>query len=116
TDIIRNVLFAAPYVMKQNAERTLLLGPGGGIDILIGKQYRVREIDALELNPDTYRLLRGRPEDKERNRYVPFLRSDSHTRVTIHNVEGRHYVHAHAGGKRYDVVLATGFDPLTAIG
>jgi hypothetical protein len=116
TDILKNVLFAAPYVMKQDAKRTLLLGPGGGIDILIAKLYQVREVTALELNPDTYRLLLGRPEDRERARYVQSLRSDSHTRVTIHNVEGRHYVHAHAGQEGYDVVLATGVDTLTAIG
>ena len=43
-----------------------MIGPGGGVDILVGKLHGAAAIDAVELNPDMYRLLVGRPEDPDR--------------------------------------------------
>lgn len=75
----------------------------------------MREVDALELNPDMYKLLTGRPEDPEREAYTRWLGSDQHTRVTVHNVEARHWAHASSRNGSYDVVLASGVDTLTAV-
>lgn len=113
--IVGTTLWAAPYVLRPESDRTLVLGPGGGIDILVGKAYGVEEIDAVELNPDIYELLLGRPEDPERRAYTRWLESDEQTQVRIFNAEARHFVHANASGPRYDVVLASGVDTLTAI-
>jgi len=113
--ILGTTLWAAPYILRPESGRTLVLGPGGGIDILVGKAYGIQEIDAVELNPDIYELLLGRPEDPERKAYTRWLTSDDNTQVRIFNAEARHFVHARSGGPRYDVVLASGVDTLTAI-
>lgn len=113
--ILGETLWAAPYVLRPDARRTLVIGPGGGIDILVGKAYGATEIDAVELNPDIHALLLGRPEDPERGAYTRFLASDDRTQVRIVNAEARHFVHASATGPSYDIVLASGVDTLTAI-
>ena len=115
SSVLAGALWAAPYALHPGPKRTLVIGPGGGIDILVGKIYGVGHIDALELNPDVYRLLIGRPEDPEAALYTRWLKSDDTTRVAVHNVEARHYVHAHSSAQPYDVVLASGVDTLTAI-
>lgn len=113
--LLKSALWAAPYVLRGDARRSLIIGPGGGIDILIGRLHGVREIDALELNPDMYALLIGRPQDPERAAYTRWLGSDGKTRVTVHNAEARHWAHASRRVGGYDVVLASGVDTLTAV-
>ena len=113
--IMGTTLWAAPYVLRPQSSRALVLGPGGGIDILVGKAYGVEQIDAVELNPDIYALLLGRFEDPEHKAYTRWLESDETTQVRIFNAEARHFAHASASGPRYDVVLASGVDTLTAI-
>ena len=55
-------------------------GGVSGIEIalwdLVGKVYGMQEIDAVELNPDMYQLLLGRPEDPERRAYTRWLKTD----------------------------------------
>jgi spermidine synthase len=113
--ILGTTLWAAPYVLRPESARSLVLGPGGGIDILVGKAYGVAEIDAVELNPDLYELLLGRPEDPEREAYTRWLKTDDRTVVRAFNAEGRHFIRSQVDGRSYDVVLASGVDTLTAI-
>ncbi|HQK16395.1 MAG TPA: hypothetical protein PLJ27_03010 [Polyangiaceae bacterium] len=113
--MLGRTLWAIPYVLRPETERVLVLGPGGGIDLLVGKAYEIDEIDAAELNPDMYSLLLGRPEDPERLAYTRFLKSDDITDVRIFQAEARHFVRSQAGQRPYDVVLASGVDTLTAI-
>lgn len=42
--VLKSALWAFPYVLRPQSENTLLIGPGGGIDILIGKAFGVRQI------------------------------------------------------------------------
>ncbi len=112
---LKQMLWAGPFVLHPNAQRALILGPGGGVDILIAKAFGVREIEALELNPDMAKLLVGRPEDPDRDLYARWLRTDETTHVTVRNVEARAFAHQNRGGPRYSVVLASGVDTLTAI-
>jgi hypothetical protein len=114
-EFLKSALWAAPYVARQGAQRALIIGAGGGVDILVGKAFGVREIDALELNPDMARLLAGRPEDRQRQAYATYLGTDEATRVDIHNVEARHFARRHRGKRTYSIVVASGVDTLTAI-
>ncbi|MCL2822916.1 MAG: hypothetical protein FWD57_02900, partial [Polyangiaceae bacterium] len=84
-------------------------------DILVAKSFGTRHIDALELNPDTYRLLLGRDEDPQRDKYTPWILSDSRSTVNLLNTEARHYCHTLGGKETYDVIEASGVDTLTAI-
>ncbi|MBI5535554.1 MAG: class I SAM-dependent methyltransferase [Deltaproteobacteria bacterium] len=115
TQFLSTTLWAAPYVLHPRTGKVLVIGAGGGIDILVGKHFGATEIDALELNPDMARLLAGRPEDRERDLYTRWLQSDDRTQVTIHNVEARHFVYRQRDHAHYDIVLASGVDTLTAI-
>jgi len=108
-------LWSLPYVIRPDTRRALVIGAGGGVDILVGKAMGATHIDAIELNPDIYRLLRGRPEDPEREPYTRFLASDDRTHVEVIHAEARHFARSRRGAAPYDVVLASGVDTLTAI-
>ncbi len=56
----RSVPFAA---LGQPPERLLIIGAAGGNEIAAALHFGVEEIDAVELNPETARLLRGRYAD-----------------------------------------------------
>jgi len=115
TQFLESTLWAAPYVLRSRTDKVLVIGAGGGIDILVGKHFGAREIDAVELNPDMVKLLRGRPEDPDRRLYTQWLESDAWTCVNLHNAEARHFVARQGKNASYDVVLASGVDTLTAI-
>ncbi len=117
-EFLKNSLWAAPYVPRspdQPFERALVIGAGGGVDILVAKAFGTRHVDAIELNPDTYRVLLGRPEDPLRDRYVPWVNTDARTTVNLMNTEARHWCHEMGGHETYDVIEASGVDTLTAI-
>ncbi len=117
-EFLKNSLWAAPYVSRlagKPFERSLVIGAGGGVDILVAKAFGTKHVDALELNPDTYQVLLGRPDDPLRNRFVPWVNSDSNTTVNLMNTEARHWCHTLGGKETYDVIEASGVDTLTAI-
>jgi hypothetical protein len=117
-DFLKESLWAAPYVSRgpdNPAERSLVIGAGGGVDLLVAKAYGTKHIDAIELNPDTYRLLLGVPGDPRREEYTRWIRSDEHSTVDLMNTEARHYCHTLGGQETYDVIEASGVDTLTAI-
>ncbi len=108
-------LWSVPYVIRPDTRRALVIGAGGGVDILVGKAMGATHIDAVELNPDIYHLLRGRPEDPGREPYTRFLASDDRTQVEVIHAEARHFARSRRPAAPYDVVLASGVDTLTAI-
>lgn len=117
-EFLKHALWAAPYVVldpRTPPERALVIGAGGGVDILVSKAFATKHIDAIELNPDTYRLVRGLAEDPQRDRYVPWLQTDGTSTVTLTNTEARHYCHTVGRLESYDVIEASGVDTLTAI-
>jgi hypothetical protein len=111
----RDTLWAAPYIAHPPGGnyRSLVIGGGGGIDVLIAKYFDVPEVDVAELNPATYRLLTGELGEPESELYRPWLVSDS-TRVNYFNSEGRHFCTTRPD-ESYDVIQASGVDTLTAI-
>ena len=55
-----NSLWASPYwAHGDGLKHVLVIGGGGGIDILIAKYFKVPALDVVEINPSTYDLLRG---------------------------------------------------------
>jgi hypothetical protein len=111
---LRASLWAAPYVVRSPAEpagRALVIGAGGGVDVLVARSFDTPGVDAVELNPDMYRLLIGRDDDPMRARYTPVWGEG----VRFHNTEARHFCHTLAGGEIYDVIEASAVDTSTAV-
>jgi SAM-dependent methyltransferase len=109
-----HALWASPYVACTGAKRALVIGGGGGIDILVAKYFRIPVVDVVELNPSTYKLLTGGANDPEKDAYLPWLRSDGQTEVNIFNREGRSFC-SNRQSNLYDVIQASGVDTLTAV-
>lgn len=107
-------IVAAPYIAHPVVEKSLVIGGGGGADIIVAKYFGVRQVDAVELNPATYRHVLIGEGDPEAELYRPWLTSTELTKVNIFNSEARHYCSTVASGT-YDVVQASGVDTLTAI-
>ncbi|MBI1268704.1 MAG: hypothetical protein GC193_14880 [Cryomorphaceae bacterium] len=107
-------LWASPYVVKPDANPSLVIAGGGGIDILIAKYYGIKNVDVVEINPSTYKhiLTGGSPSEIES--YQRYLRSDNVSRVSVYNKEGRHYAST-VGDEHYDVIQASAADTCTAV-
>lgn len=76
-------------------ERALILGAGGGQDVLSALRFGVEEIDAVEINPALIRLMRGRLADRSGRVY-------QRPGVNLIRAEGRSFVRR--SDERYDVV------------
>jgi SAM-dependent methyltransferase len=85
---------ALPYHLLEKPE-VLILGVGGGADVLLGLLHRARRIDAVELNPQLVRLVS--------KRFAEFAgRLYEQPGVRIHVAEARSFV---AGSPdRYDLI------------
>jgi hypothetical protein len=94
-----------PYLIRPKPDNALIIGPGGGQEIVIANTFGAKHIDGAEINPATCALVRGRYRD-----YIQWPMWDN---VTLFNAEGRHFVGA--ADKKYDVISMTGVDTLTAL-
>jgi len=95
---------ALPYHLL-DAPRVLILGAGGGADVLLALLHGARQIDAVELNPQLTNLVRGR--------YAGFA-GDLYQRpeVRVHAREARGFVAASA--ERYDLIQVPLLDAFAA--
>lgn len=112
--LFKDIVFASPYIANPAARRALVIGGGGGVDILVAKCHNVAEVDVAELNPSTYKHVLLGHDDPEAQQYQPWLRTDGNTKVNIFNSEARHFCSTKPSGY-YDVIQASGVDTLTAI-
>ncbi len=106
-------LWASPYVARPDCKNALIMGGGGGLDILVAKYHRVPNIDVVDMNPTICRILKGELDDPDKS-YTGWLQSDANSKVTVNQDEARHFSTASKPGT-YDTIQASGVDTLTAI-
>jgi spermidine synthase len=95
---------ALPYHLL-DAPRVLILGAGGGADVLLALLHGARRIDAVELNPQLIGLLRGRYADFAGDLY-------QRPEVRVHAREARGFVAASV--ERYDLIQVPLLDAFAA--
>jgi spermidine synthase len=104
-DYVRQSVFAAPY-LSADRPRVLVIGLGGGFDVLTAIAHGASHVTGVELDPITVAL--GKGPESEFNGGI-LLRPDVDAVVA----EGRSFLrHSTA---RYDVIQMTGVDTLSAL-
>jgi SAM-dependent methyltransferase len=99
-------LQSAPYVIKPEPKRALVIGVGGGIDVLIALFHGARHVVGVELNPATVLAVK--------DFYADFAgRIFDRPEVELIAAEGRHYVTATSD--RFDVIQLSGVDSFAAL-
>jgi hypothetical protein len=97
-------ILATPYVFGDRRD-VLVIGVGGGIDVVNALHHGTSHVTGVELQPITVELLKGRL-----NRWTGgwFRRPE----VELVAGEGRHYVRSH--NDRYDLIQITAVDTFSA--
>jgi hypothetical protein len=104
-DFLRHAIISAPYLLSEPAPSTLLVGVGGGIDILLAKLYNARRIVAIDLNFDVIDLVV--------NRYANFTGRLASGEVEVLTAEGRSFLTR--TNERFDVIQGIGLDNIAAL-
>ena len=81
---------------REQREEAVVIGSGGGIDVVTLLVAGYQSIDAVEINPEFIEIVR------EQSAYTGGI-YNQHPRVTVHNTEGRSFLRT--SDKRYDLVL-----------
>jgi spermidine synthase len=99
---IENTVYAAAYQAGTvRSPRVLVIGVGGGFDVLTALRFEPSRVDAVEVNGATVDVLRRTHRD-----YFRHWVDDP--RVNLVHGEGRHYLATHGG--EYDVIQLSGVD------
>ncbi|MBT8086942.1 MAG: SAM-dependent methyltransferase, partial [Gammaproteobacteria bacterium] len=101
-----DVTAALPYALI-NAPDVLVLGAGGGGDVLLALRHGAARIDAVELNPQMSRLVQQDHADFAGNIY-------DDPRVTLHTQEARGFVAKST--RQYDLIQIGLLDSFSASG
>ncbi len=104
TEALGYYLQGAPYVVKKNAA-TLVIGCGGGVDILIALYHGAQHVVGVDINPHMIELL---------ERYADFA-GRVHERDDVELVvsEGRHFLTRDE--REFDVIQLSGVDTFSAL-
>lgn len=86
-------------------EHALIIGVGGGNDIVTARAYGARNITGIELNPATVALVLGP--------YREFTQWPDWEGVSLVRAEGRNYVRRHKD--RFDTMVMSGVDTFSAL-
>jgi spermidine synthase len=99
---IERTIYASAYEASSVvAPRVLVVGVGGGFDLLTALRYDARSVTGVEIN--------GATLDMVTRVYRDYCGSwSAHPRVRLVEDEGRHYLTAHSD--RYDVLQLSGVD------
>ncbi len=103
-DYLDQLIWALPYHLR-NLQQVLILGAGGGSEVLQALQQGVDRIDAVELNPQIVDLLQN-----EYAGYSGHLYTDR--RVHLHSGEARGFVNA--APRRFDLIQVALLDSFSA--
>lgn len=100
---------AAPFhlLAEPRAARVLVLGAGGGSDVLLGLYHASREIDAVELNPQIVDLVRDSQASFTGGLYA-------RPGVRLHVREARGFVESLPAEERFDLIEISLLDSLAA--
>ncbi|PYQ15308.1 MAG: hypothetical protein DMF80_09565 [Acidobacteria bacterium] len=99
---IEETIYASAYEATAAPEpRVVVIGVGGGFDILAALYFGAREVTGVEINAATVRIL----TDTYRDYFRPWT---SDPRVRLVRGEGRHYLATRPD--RYDVIQLSGVD------
>jgi hypothetical protein len=101
-----DVTAALPYALL-DAPHVLILGAGGGADVLLALYNGAGKVDAVELNPQMTSLVTNTYAD-----FAGHLYDDE--RITVHTQEARGYVAQ--SKERYDLIQVALLDSLVASG
>lgn len=104
-DFLRHAIISAPYLLSEAAPETLLIGVGGGVDILLARLYEARKIVAIDLNSDVVDLVV--------NRYADFTGNLASGVTEVFTAEGRSYLTSTE--ERFDVIQGIGLDNIAAL-
>lgn len=86
--------------------RVLVIGVGGGVDVMLARAYGAARVDGVEINPAILELTTSR--------YADFVgRFTESPRVALHEAEGRAFLRGSA--QRYDLIQLAGVDTFTAL-
>jgi spermidine synthase len=95
----------SPYLIKENP-KALIIGPGGGVDVIVALQSKARSVLAVELDPITVDLVSNKYAD-----FVGHLYSRPEVDVVVD--EGRSFLRR--SEEKYDLIQMTGVDTLAAL-
>ena len=98
-------LYPAAYLIKEDPE-VLIVGLGGGTDILTALKYDASEITGVEINPSIIKV-----GSTVMNEFVGGI--FNHEKVTIVNSEGRSFIRH--SDKVFDIIQMTGVDTWSAL-
>lgn len=93
-----------PYRLRPPGD-VLVIGPGGGVDVLTALQSGATHVTGVEINPIIL--------DAVKHRYAKFSGDLYHDpRVEMHNTEGRHFLKRDP--RKYDLIQLSGVDTFAA--
>lgn len=96
---------AVAYHLKRGSGRALIIGPGGGKDVLTALLHGVKRVDGVEINPSVVEMVKEDYADYSGNLYD---RED----VNIVVDEGRSYIAR--SSERFDIIQASQVDSWAA--
>lgn len=96
----------SPYFFRNGAERVLVLGTGGGAQVYNALAMGAQHVDAVEINPTTWRL----PLKEYRSEMLDLMHQPG---VHSYREEGRSFVRR--AGREYDVITIHGIDTFAAL-
>ncbi len=102
-DLFEQTLYGMAYQVKQQPEDVLIIGAGGGTDVMTALHHGTRNITAVEVNTTTIDAVKGPFAD-----YLGWPKRDN---VELVHADGRSFVKA--PGKKFDVLVMSGVDTVT---
>ncbi len=102
---VRRMLTAGPYYIGLEQPKVLIIGSGGGVDVLVSEEHGRSAVTAVEINPATVGIV-----SRDYSDYIGgiFNRPD----VTLLSMEGRHFLTLDRN--HYDIIRLTGVDTRAA--
>jgi MFS family permease len=102
---LQHAIISAPYLLSKPEPTTLLVGVGGGIDILLARLHDARRIVAIDLNSDVVDLVV--------HHYADFTGNLATGATEVLTAEGRNFLTSTT--EQFDVIQGIGLDNIAAL-